>query len=117
MKYAAIIFAILLFLALNAFSVRAETYVEWSPQYDEQFRKRYFEITGEIIQEEPPQKEDGSFIIGSSRLTDKQVEDLKKEFPSIEADKKAPLPEKEQVPTEEREVQDESIQLTQGDKK
>lgn len=117
MKYAAIIFAILLFLVLNAFQVRAETYVTWAPQYDTQFRKRYFAITGEQIQEEPPINDEGNFVIGSSRLTDEQLLDFKKEFPSIEADKKAPVPEKEQVPTEEREVQTESVQITQGDKK
>ena len=61
-------------------------YVIWKKSYDQTFRSFYRALAGESIQSQPQSnKDEDSFMVGSSRLTDSMVEELqsKAEFQDI----------------------------------
>lgn len=48
------------------------------------FKARYLELTGESVQDNPPQNAQGThYIIGSSRLTQVHADQLANEFPQV----------------------------------
>ena len=61
----------------------------WPKEIDKQFRAAYLEKTGEHIQDQPLESEDGlSLMVGSSRVTDQQLAELKADS-AISPDPKA----------------------------
>ena len=57
-------------------------FIKWGAEIDDSFRARYFELVGESIQANPPEL-GGLFIVGSSRVTDEQADQLAGEFTGI----------------------------------
>lgn len=55
------------------------TFIIWNKLDDTAFRSRYFEITGEAVQDYP-QEGMTQYMIGSSRITQEQLETLQGEF-------------------------------------
>lgn len=53
-------------------------FIVWPKTIDAKFRAAYFAKTGEKIQNNPHESEDGlSYMVGSSRVTQKQLDELK----------------------------------------
>lgn len=59
------------------------TFITWPVADDVSFRQKYFEKTGEEIQENPPLTADGlSYVVGSWRVTSAQISQISKDNPS-----------------------------------
>ena len=53
-------------------------FITWPKTIDTKFRAAYLAKTGEKIQDTPLESEDGlSYMVGSSRVTEKQLDELK----------------------------------------
>lgn len=53
-------------------------YIMWPKTIDAKFRAAYLAKTGEKIQDDPMESEDGlSYMVGSSRVTEQQLSELK----------------------------------------
>lgn len=53
-------------------------FITWPKTIDAKFRVAYLDKTGEKIQDTPLESEDGlSYMVGSSRVTEKQLDELK----------------------------------------
>ena len=55
-------------------------FITWHTTIDAKFRAAYLAKTGEKIQDNPQESEDGlSYMVGSSRVTQKQLDELKED--------------------------------------
>lgn len=53
-------------------------FIQWKKTIDAKFRAAYLAKTGEKIQDNPMESEDGlSYMIGSSRVSENQLDELK----------------------------------------
>jgi hypothetical protein len=66
-------------------------FIKWPVEMDDKFRARYFEVTGELIQDYPLEVE-GHFVVGSSRITDEHIKQLYVDFPHMSIEDEAPSP-------------------------
>lgn len=67
-------------------------FIQWPKTEDRAFRTFYKENTGETIQDYPIEHLSGeTFLIGTNRVSDKQLKLLTDKFPAITATKEFPI--------------------------